>query len=467
MIMQRPYNYRFFLFLIFFVLLSVPVRADNVDDLILSKMAEHHIPGAAVAVVKNGKVVKIKGYGLASVEFQVPVTTETVFEIGSVSKQMTAAAIMLLVQDEKVDLDAKISKYLNGTPESWKDISVRNLLTHTSGIKSYTSLSGFELSNRWNVDQFIKKLSPYPLEFTPGEKNIYSNSAFNLLAFIVESVSKKPFMTFMSERIFTPLGMTHTTERDPQYIVMNRANGYEWNDGHLSGRDGNLTNLMGAGSIVSTISDMVKWDEALSGNKFLNDKSKKQIWTKFIFNDGSESPYGFGWRLSEVRGHKLIGHTGQTAGFGAANFRYVDDKVFVIALTNLGDLGMGGMLASTVAKIYIPSMSLRAMKGINDDNAELTRKSRNAFVSRLEEKPDAEIFSVNYLKTLERPRTLTETRRLAAFGKVQTFILIDKDSTGNNNGRIYKVEMGTRFLLLKFIIDNANRISSMSLEEEE
>ncbi len=148
------------------------------DDYVRMVLAERHAPGVAVAVVKNGKVVKLKGYGVASVEFSVPVTTETVFEIGSVSKQMTAAAIMLLVEDGKVSLDAPVSTYLPNTPEAWKDVTVRHLLTHTSGVKSYTSLDGFELFRHLKTDEFIKALSPHPLEFTPGERNIYSNSGF-------------------------------------------------------------------------------------------------------------------------------------------------------------------------------------------------------------------------------------------------------------------------------------------------
>lgn len=458
---------RLILSFIFLFALSANVLADNVDDIIRAQMAEHHIPGAAVAVIKNGKLVKMKGYGLASVEFGVPVTTETVFEIGSVSKQMTAAAIMLLVQDGKIDLDAKISTYLESSPESWKDVSVRNLLTHSSGIKSYSSLDGFELSHRWNVDQFIKLLSPHPLEFTPGEKNIYSNSGYNLLAFIVESVSQKQFMTFMRERIFRPLGMNHTSERDPQFIIMNRAVGYEWNDGHLSGRDGNLTNLIGAGSIVSTIADMVKWNEALSGNRFLNDESKKQIWSKFIFNDGRESVYGFGWRISELRGHKIIGHTGQTAGFGAANFRYAEKKVFVIALTNLGELGMGGMIASRVAKIYIPSLSLRAMKPIIDDDPGLTQKSRASFIERLNENPTAEMLSESYIKAMQRPKTLAETRRIKTFGMPGNFDLVNEKVDGKNIERIYRTDLGKKLLLIKFVIDGEKKIASITIEEEE
>ena len=237
------------LFLIL-VLFAVTANADTVDDIVRSRMKERNIPGAAIAIVKNGKVIKQKGYGLASIEFNAPVTADTVFEIGSVSKQMTAAGIMLLVQDGKVYLDERISKYLPGTPDAWKDVTVRHLLTHTSGIKSYTSLTGFELSRRVKIDGFIKQLSSYPLEFTPGEKNIYSNSGYNLLAYIIETQSGKPYMEFMRERVFLPLGMTRTGDRDPRNVIPLRANGYEWQDDRLTGREGSLTDLMGAGSIT-------------------------------------------------------------------------------------------------------------------------------------------------------------------------------------------------------------------------
>ncbi len=347
------------------LLLPLSARADKVDDYVRMEMANRHVPGAAVAVMKSGRIVKMKGYGFASLEFDALVTKDTVFEIGSVTKQMTAAAIMLLVEDGKVSLDEKISAYLPNTPEAWKDVTVRNLLTHTSGIKSYTSLEGFELAKHLKVSDFIKQLAPQPLEFTPGERNIYSNSGFNLLAFIIEARSGMPYIQFMRTRIFGPLGMTKTTDRDPQFIVKNRANGYEWENGHLAGRDASLTDLTGAGSIVSTIEDMAKWDAALRGTTFLKPSSRAEIWKHFVFNDGKESPYGFGWRISDIGGHKLIGHTGQTAGFASANFRYVDDDIAVIVLTNNGGSGVGGDIAVGIAKLYIPALSLAAVKAIN------------------------------------------------------------------------------------------------------
>src|SRR5215203_3938770 len=135
-----------------------------------------------------------------------------------------------------------------------------------------------------SMSDFIKKLSPHPLEFVPGEKNIYRNSGFNLLAYIIETRSGKKYMDFMREKIFLPLGMTKTGDRDPQFVIPLRANGYEWRQNRYNGRDGSLTDLMGAGSIVSTISDMTKWEAALAGNKLLNIESKKQMWTQFTFN---------------------------------------------------------------------------------------------------------------------------------------------------------------------------------------
>lgn len=441
--------------------------ADAVDEYIRTVLAERHPPGVAVAVIRNGKVVKLKGYGLASVEFQVPVTAETVFEIGSVSKQMTAAGIMLLVEDGKVSLDAPISTYLPNTPESWKDVTVRHLLTHTSGIKSYTSLTGFELSRRVKIDGFIKQLSPHPLEFTPGERNIYSNSGYNLLAYIIETQSGKPYMQFMRERIFAPLGMTKTADRDPQFIIPNRAVGYEWSIDRLTGRDGSLTDLMGAGSIVSTISDMMKWDAALNGKTFLKPESRTEWWKQYTFTNGRPSVYGFGWRISDVRGRKLIGHTGQTAGFGAANFRYVDDGVSVIVLTNLGEIGLGGQIAARIAKFYAPSLSLRSITAKPEPVPDLGEKLLAVLRARNEEKLDDAPITSQLVRSLSTERAKAGYRRIASLGSPANAVFVETDETGTQPSYRYRVEAGRRLTLWRIAVDGDGRISDMSLDEEE
>lgn len=452
-----------------FILLSVVsvVRADALDDKIQAIMAERHIPGAAVAVIQNGRVVRMKGYGVATLEFNVPVTTETVFEIGSVSKQMTAAGIMLLVQDGKVVLDEKISKYLPNTPDAWRDVTVRHLLTHTSGVKSYSSLDGFSLSERMTISDFIKKLSPHPLEFTPGEKNIYSNSGFNLLAYIIETQSGKKYMDFMRERIFVPLGMTKTGDRDPQFVINLRANGYEWRQDRYTGRDGNLTDLMGAGSIVSTINDMTKWEAALRGDKLFNAQSKKEIWTQFTFLNGKSSPYGLGWRISDVRGNRLIGHTGQTAGFGAAIFRYVDSDVTVIALTNLGENGMGSLFATTAAKQYIPKLSLKAVNtAISADNALLANIER-ALRGRYDGSVDATLFTTTAAQLMSSQRAKNLNDRLKNFASVARVRFIKREVVDGRDTISAVVETARRIFLWRVIVDENGKIAEMNLDEEE
>jgi D-alanyl-D-alanine carboxypeptidase len=465
--MRQQYSARSLSIALFLFVFASIANADDLDRLIRERMAERNIPGAAIAVIRNGKPVKVKAYGLASVEFSAPVTADTVFEIGSVSKQMTAAGIMLLVQDGKVSLDEKISKYLPNTPDFWKDVTVRHLLTHTSGIKSYSSLDGFELSRRVTIDGFIKQLSPYPLEFTPGEKNIYSNSGYNLLAYIIQTQSGKSYMDFMRERIFLPLGMTKTADRDPQFVIPLRANGYEWRNGRLAGRDGSLTDLMGAGSIVSTIGDMIKWENALRGDKFLTPQSKREIWTQFTFNGGERSVYGLGWRISDVRGTNLIGHTGQTAGFGAAIFRYIDNDTTVIALTNLGELGMGSMLATLAAKHYLPALSLRSIKDETSVDADLAALIRKAIASRFGNEMDETIFTEPLLRTLKNARSQEVAKRLAKYAPVSEMRFTKREK--NDRGETFTViaKTGTRIFLWRVTVDDDRKIAELILDEEE
>ncbi|MBX7170543.1 MAG: beta-lactamase family protein [Pyrinomonadaceae bacterium] len=459
-----PFRLLFVLVILFSVSL---VKADKVDDFVKSQLAEKHIPGVAIAVIKNGKIIKTKGYGLASVEFDIAATPESVFEIGSVSKQLTAAGILLLMQDGKLNLDEKISKYLPNTPTAWEKVTVRNLLTHTSGIKSYSSLDGFNLSKRMKRDDFIKALSPYPLDFETGTNYIYSNSGFNLLAFIIESVSGKSYWDFMRERIFNPLGMTKTADRDPNFIIKNRATGYEWRDNHLVGRDWELTDLFGAGSIVSTVLDLAKWDAALRTDTLLKKETKAEMWKPLTFNNGKTYPYGFAWRISDIRGHKLIAHSGQTAGFGASISRYVDDDLTVIALTNLGESGMGTLIAQGVAKIYIPAISLKEMKAQPEPNSQITQKISTALRERLENKFNAELLTANLIRTLSTERAKTNNQRINSFGNIKSLTFVGSESAEKSTIYRYKMETPKRIFLWRFAIDTDGKISEMTLEEEE
>ncbi len=443
-------------------------RADEVDKFVRAVMAERNVPGVGIAVVKNGKVVKKQGYGVASVEFGAPVTTETVFEIGSVSKQMTGAAVLLLVEDGKIKLDEKISAYLPNTPEAWKNVTVRNLLTHTSGIKSYTALGvGFELSKRMKRDDFIKALAPFPLDFETGARYSYSNSGYNLLGFIIEAASGKSYWDFMRERIFQKLGMTHTFDRDPKYVIKNRATGYELENGSLIGRDYDLTDIFSAGAVVSTVEDLVKWDAAWRSDTLLKKESKAEAWKAFVLTDGKPNLYGFGWNVADFRGHRLIAHSGSTAGFNAQFSRFIDDDLSVIVLTNLGDAGYAGAIARGIAKIYINDISLKAMKPVTDANPELTQKFANALRERMENKLSADLMTENLIRNLSTARAKANHGRINAFGAVKNFTLVGTEDSGNSKIYRYRAETAKRLFLWRFTVNTEGKLTEMTLEDEE
>lgn len=333
------------LYLIASLLFVSSTIADKVDDYIKVQMEQHRIPGIALRVIQDGQPTKTATYGLANLELNVPAKPETAFEIGSITKQFTAAGILLLAQDGKLSVDDLISRHLKNTPASWTNITIRHLLSHTSGIKSYTGLTGFELTRHLTQDQFIQAIGEHPLEFEPGESWKYCNTGFNLLGYITENVSGKKYWDFMNERIFRPLEMSATRDRRPGDIIPNRASGYEQTNHIWINRDYDLTDVFAAGAIVSNIGDLTKWNAALDCEAILNASSKQQMWTSTKLNNGKATKYGFGWFIDTVQGHKNIGHGGSTSGFSASIQRFPDDKLAVILLSNTDE-----QIATTLAK---------------------------------------------------------------------------------------------------------------------
>jgi CubicO group peptidase (beta-lactamase class C family) len=320
-------------------------EADQTDDYLNQQMQEHRIPGAALVVIKGGQVIKTATYGLADLEQNVPVKPETVFEIGSITKQFTAAGILLLAQDGKLSVDDKISLHLKELPHAWTNITVRHLLSHTSGIKNYTGLSGFELTKHLTQKQFLELTGKQSRDFQPGDSFRYCNTGFNLLGFIIENVSGQRYWDFMAERIFRPVGMNSTTERVPGKIIPNRAHGYEHTNHLWINRDYDLTDIFSAGAIASTIGDLSKWNAALDGTNLLGAATKERMWTPAKLNSGKPTKYGFGWFVDTFEGHKNIYHGGSTSGFSASIQRFPDDQLAVVLLTNTDE-----QIATTVAR---------------------------------------------------------------------------------------------------------------------
>jgi CubicO group peptidase (beta-lactamase class C family) len=317
----------------------------RVDGLVGAEMLEQRIPGLALAVLREGKVVKAQGYGLANVELNVAVKPETVFQTGSVGKQFAATAVMMLVEEAKVGLDDKLSKYLEGTPAAWKDVTVRNLLTHTSGIadytgREYTKAGGLiNLRGDYTEGELYQKLVQLPLDFETGTKWKYSNTGYVLLGFLIHKVTGEFYGDFLQERIFRPLGMSATRIISEADIVPNRSSGYELVKGEIKNQFwvSPTLNTTADGALYTNVLDLGKWDAALYTEKLLKRASFEQMWTPVKLKDGKTYPYGFGWFLPEANGHRLVEHDRAWQGFTMNISRYVDDKLTVIVMTNLDE----------------------------------------------------------------------------------------------------------------------------------
>lgn len=330
---------------------------DKVDEYVKTAMVEQKAPGLSIAVVRNGEIVYAKGYGLSNVELNVAATPDTIYQSGSVGKQFTATLAMMLVEEGKLVLDAPISKYIAGTPEAWKGITVRHLLTHTSGISNsiYNSL---DFRRDYTEDELLQRFAKVPLDFQPGEKWNYSNPGYVTLGILIHKVTGRFYGDLLREKIFGPLGMTTARVINEADIVMNRADGYRLENGEVKNQEwvSPTLNTTADGALYLTVLDMAKWDAALYTEKLLKRSTLDQMWTPVKLNDGKTEPYGFGWQVGEIRGHRIIHHGGAWQGFTSYILRVVDDKLTVVVLTNSAS-ARPGAIANRIARIYLPELT--------------------------------------------------------------------------------------------------------------
>ncbi len=331
--------------------ITAPAYADRIDDFVQAQLKKQNIPAVSVVVLKDGKPIKTRGYGVANLESGTPATPDTVFEIGSVSKQFIASGILLLNGDGKLGLDDSVRKYLEDAPEAWQPITIRHLLTHTSGmIRETPGMQNVAITDI----AAIRGAYGTPLSFQPGEKRVYSNLAYFTLAEIITRTSGKPWPEFMRERIFAPLGMTATRTTTRDELVPQRARGYTW----ANGRHANAIEIIPvrpSGAFLSTVNDLAKWEAALHSDVILTAAQRALLWTPAKLNDGTEQPYGLGWEIGKSGSHRLIRHGGTMLGYRADYSRYVDDDLTVVVLGNSAT-GMVERISAGIANLYIPGL---------------------------------------------------------------------------------------------------------------
>ena len=306
---------------------------DAVDQFVSTFLAKKQVPGVALLVRQNGRTVKMQGYGLANIEHDVPVVPQTIFQSGSMGKQFTAMAVLMLAERGKLNIDDPISKYLE-VPATWRGIVIRHLLTHTSGLGDYPEK--FDMRRDYTEDEIFAMVTAQPLNFAPGEKWSYSNLGFITLGVLIHKVSGQFYGDFLHDNVFVPLGMKTRiiNERD---IIPHRAAGYVLRAGEFKNQEwvAPTVNTTADGSLYFTVEDLAKWDEALESGRLVSAATYKEMWSPVKLNDGTFAEYGFGWRVSKApNGDPLIGHGGAWQGFATVIARYPKQHLTVVALAN-------------------------------------------------------------------------------------------------------------------------------------
>jgi CubicO group peptidase (beta-lactamase class C family) len=333
--------------------------ADAIDDYVRAQMQEFNLPGVSIAIVDQGKVVRAGGYGMADPARQVAATPDTVYKIASVSKQFMATAILLLAQEGKLSVDDPVGRHLTHAPAAWQGVTIRHLLTHTSGIvRESPAFRPMETAPDLAI---IEGAYGEPVRSAPGTKWEYCNVGYYVLGEIVARMSSRPWAAFIKTRIFDPAGMTETVPTNAVPRPARHAVGYGGKDNKTAAEE--WVALRPSGAFASTVSDLARWDAVLGSDRLLTAASKRDMWTRVRLNDGATYPYGFGLHVDTLPGGRRVAwHSGGLPGFASHYGRYLDEGVTVIVLTNGNDADPTA-IGRGLADRYLASRSAAAAPG--------------------------------------------------------------------------------------------------------
>lgn len=443
---------------------AAPAAQDmaGVDRFVAAEMARQKIPGVAVAVVRDGVPVKVKGYGLANVEHDAPVLPESIFQSGSVGKQFTAAAVMLLVEDGRLALADPLTTFFPDAPAHWKTITVRHLLTHTSGLPDYTS-GTIDYRRDYTEDdlrQFAYTLKP---EFAAGARWNYSNTGYVLLGIIIHKASGQFYGDLLRDRVFAPAGMTTARIITEEDIVRHRAGGYRLAGGELKNQQwvAPKLNTTADGSLYLSVRDLVAWDAAIREQRILKPASWKQVFTAATLNSGQPYPYGFGWNVDGFAGRPAQRHGGSWQGFQTYIARLPGDRLTIIVLTNLAQANPE-RISEGITAIIDPALTIPALAPIADSDpsmqARVKRLLADAAAGTLTPAEFAYVragFFPNGVKAYEA--------MLREAGAVTGLTLLEKRTLGDDAVYTYDAAFEKRTLRLRLAVAPDGKLAAFQL----
>lgn len=367
------------LFSLCFLLTSI-VSAQSLEskiDKILKAQFKDKETGVVALVAKKGNVIYRKAYGKANLELDVNMKPENVFEVGSITKQFTAVSILMLLEEGKLSLQDDITKFLPDYPTQGKQITVHHLLTHTSGIKSYTSMRKFGeiMTKDESPSKFIDFFKNEPMDFEPGDKYKYNNSGYFILGYIVEKVSGMSYPKFVEERIFKKLNMNSSYYGSHTKLIKNRATGYQKRNGEfVNAQYISLTLPYAAGSIMSNVDDMLRWQTAISNNTLVKKETIDKAFTNYTLNNGKKINYGYGWSFNEINGVPTIEHGGAIPGYRSMGVYVPSEDVYVVIFSNCGNQ------SPTSTAIKIAGLAINKPFSTNNNAVSLSKEELKKWV---------------------------------------------------------------------------------------
>jgi len=434
----------------------------RIDSVVQAVMTRQKIPGVAVAVVKGGTVMLAKGYGEANVEHHVPVSPATLFQSGSVGKQFTSAAVMLLVEDGKIGLGDSITKYFPNAPAAWRGITVRHLLTHTSGIPDYTT-DAMDYRRDYTEDQLEQMAFGLTPEFPPGSRWNYSNTGYVLLGIIVHKASGKFYGDVLRERVFGPLGMQTARVINEEDIIPNRAAGYRLVRGELKNQEwvAPKLNTTADGSLYLSVQDYIAWDRGLRGKKVLKPESWAIVNTPVTLTSGKRYPYGFGWSIDTVAGQLRIHHGGAWQGFQTYISRYMGDDVTIVALSNLG-ASQPGQIVEGIATLLNPALAAKPPAPIADTEPAIRTRLEAILAATRDGKLTPNDFA--YVRAGFFPNAAKAYQEaLQGTAAPDKVTLYERSVLGDDRIYLYEVTYGARVFFVRLGLAPDDRVSTFSL----
>jgi D-alanyl-D-alanine carboxypeptidase len=437
-------------------------QMNKIDHIAEQALADQAAPGLALAVVSGNGVVYSRGYGFSSVELQQTTRDATLYEIGSTTKQFTAAAIMLLVEDGRLALDEPIGPFFPDLP-SMKSITIRELLTMTSGIPDYTDQPAFDAGTQSSTtpQAIVDTVKNLPLDFPPGTQWEYSNTNYILLGMIVEKASGEDYGSFLSQRIFRALSMNVTSYGNAAASSPDLATGYEFD-----GRDfkldtpWNLDWAYATGGVVSNVLDLAIWDTALLQGKAVTLGSLREMWTAATLKDGTRVPYGFGWCIGTLDGHHEFYHTGGLPGYNGLNAAFPNDHFDVIVFSNDRNFDAGPVVRQIFEMFFPPTKDQLAAQAAGDDVA--LARARTVFHALQTGTLDASQLTSIAAKQLT-PKLLSDARSgLSKLGAPTGFDQLDKSSFGTLTNYLYRVTFKAGSIGFSLSLDAGGKVGELT-----